>query len=97
MKKESKAYIKNVVKNEFFFIDLINVILGIMILVLSALSLFDSGRMLRFAIVFILGTVLMALNCYKCLRKKSFLGVVYGIFMLVLAAAAVITFGIFEI
>jgi len=94
MKKETKAYIKNVVKNEFFFVDLINVILGIAILVLAALSLFDSDSMLRFAIVFILGTVLMALNCYKCIRKKSILGVVYGVFMLVMAAAAVMTFRI---
>lgn len=93
MKKETKAYIKNVVKNQFFFVDLINVILGITILVLAAMSLFDTS-MLRFAIVFILGTVLMALNCYKCIRKKSLLGVIYGIFMLVMAAAAVITFRI---
>ncbi len=94
MKKETKAYIKNVVKNEFIFIDLINVVLGIAILVLAALSLFDSGSMLRFAIMFTLGTVLMALNGYKCLRKRSVLGVIYGIFMLVTAVAAVITFRI---
>lgn len=93
MKNETKAYIKNVVKNRFFFIDLINVIIGVIILVLAAMSLFGIN-MIGFAVMFTLGTVMMALNCYKCIKTKAVFGVAYGIFMLVMAAAAVITFRI---
>jgi len=92
MKKETKAYVKNVIKSEFFFVDLINVILGIAIVALTFLSLLYNGQMIWFSFVFLLGMVLMALNCYKGIRQKTIFSVPFGILAAVMAAAAAFTF-----
>lgn len=93
MKKETKAYISNVVKSNFFLVDFINVILGIAILILAFLSILEGGQMILFSLVFLLGMLLMLLNCYKSIRKKSMvMSIAFGAFAVVLAAAAAITF-----
>lgn len=93
MKKETKAYIGNVVKSNFFLVDFINVILGIAILILAFFSILEGGQMILFSFVFLLGMLLMILNCYKSIRKKSMvMSIAFGAFALVLAAAAAITF-----
>lgn len=93
MKKETKAYIANVVKSNFFLVDLINVILGVAILVLAFFSILEGGQIILLQFVFLLGMILMILNCYKSIRKKSMaMSIAFGAFALVLAAAAAVTF-----
>ncbi len=92
MKKETRAYIKNTIKNDFFVIDLVNLILGIAILVLAVLSVIDGTKVIMFSMVFIFGAVLMVLNFYKGLKKKSALTIPFGICALIMVAAAVGSF-----
>lgn len=73
MKKETSTYIINIAKSEYFFIDFLNQLIGIAILVFSVIA-FMTGAMETFGFVFILGALLSIFNLVKTLKRKSIVG-----------------------
>jgi len=84
MKKEVKSYFKSVTKNEFFLLDMINIILGIGILVFTGISFVNKANLWSYLIVFILASILMALNMYKNIKKNSSMYIIFGFFTLMM-------------
>lgn len=84
MKKETRSYLKNVAKNEFFILDIVNVALGIGILIFTGISFVNKASLISYLFIFLLASVLMALNTYKNVKKNSSLGVVFGFFTLMM-------------
>lgn len=74
MKKETRSYIVNILKSEFFLIDLINMIVGIAVLSFALLA-FIKGSMELFGVVFIFGAVLSILNLLKVIIRRSLMGI----------------------
>lgn len=75
MKKETKAYILNILKSEYFGIDLVNMLVGIAVLGMSVLA-FITGSITDFFIVFILGALLATIHLFKSVKRKSPMGMV---------------------
>ncbi len=75
-------------KQEFFLLDVVNLIIGLMIIAATVLSLLDIGGLLMYMAVFLLGGLMMLLNTIKNYRPKSLLAVTFAVFTLLM-------FGIF--
>lgn len=75
MKKETKSYILNILKSEYFVIDLINMLIGIAVLS-SAIIAFIDGSIEMFGIVFVLGATLSVFNLIKSFKRRSRMGIV---------------------
>ncbi len=75
-------------KQEFFLLDVVNLIIGLMIIAATVLSLLDIGGLLMYMAVFLLGGLMMLLNTIKNYRQKSLLAVTFAVFTLLM-------FGIF--
>ncbi|MDO4967091.1 MAG: hypothetical protein Q4E51_10360 [Lachnospiraceae bacterium] len=75
MKKESRSYVLNIMKSEYFIIDLINMVIGIAVLVLAVFA-FIKGAMETFGVVFILGCAMSIFNMIKCIMRKSAMGII---------------------
>ena len=88
MGKRFQVYKQNMLKQEYFVLDVVNLILGTAIIVLTALTLFGQGGVYIHALIFLLGGILMLLNTIKNMRRKSLLGVTFAVF-------TVLMFGIF--
>jgi len=73
MNKETRTYILNITKSEYFLIDLLNLLAGIAVLIFSIKS-FITGRMENFGLVFIIGAILSLFNLIKTAMRKSFVG-----------------------
>lgn len=88
MSKRFQVYKQNILKQEHFFLDVINLVLGMAIIVLTVFAFFGDGSAYIHALIFFLGGILMLLNTIKNVRRKSLLGVSFAIF-------TVLMFGIF--
>ena len=88
MNKRFLVYKQNILKQEHFFLDVVNLILGTAIIVVTVLAFFGEGGAYMHALIFFLGGILMLLNTIKNVRRKSLLGVKFEIF-------TVLMFGIF--
>lgn len=71
MNKDTKTYIKNITKNDFFFIDLVNVMLGLFIIFLFIVAMFTGEDKMFFAAEFLVGAILAMVNLVKSVLKKS--------------------------
>ncbi len=69
-------------------LDVINFLLGLVIIVISMIALFGEGNLFLHAMVFLLGGILMLLNTVKNLKRRSLLAVTFATF-------TVLMFGIF--
>ncbi len=88
MSKKFQVYKQNILKQEFFVLDVINFLLGAVIIVIAAIALFGEGNLILHSLVFLLGGILMLLNTIKNLKRKSLLAVTFALF-------TVLMFGIF--
>ncbi len=75
-------------KQEFFLLDVVNLLLGLVIIVATILALLGVGGIFMHMIVFFLGGTLMLLNAIKNFRRKSLLSITFSVFTLLM-------FGIF--
>lgn len=73
MKKETRSYIINILKSEYFLIDLINMIIAIAVLAFAIIA-FITGKMSSFGIVFVCGALMSIANLIKTLMRKSLMG-----------------------
>lgn len=75
MKKETKAYILNILKSEYFAIDLVNMFVGIAVLAMAVFA-FITGSIMDFFGVFIMGAILATIHLFKSVKRKSPMGIV---------------------
>lgn len=80
------------IKNKKMVIDFINMFLGVAIII-TAITTFGSGtiNVAKFPIIFMLGTFLLILNTIKIFPKNKFLGIIFGILSVVMAAALILS------
>ena len=71
MNTEIVEYLKKLSQKEFFFINLANSVLGILIIILGLVGLSDGMTMISYAFMFAAGAVMLFLNFYKGGRKGS--------------------------
>lgn len=79
-------YVKALSKKEYFYINIINVFLSINIIISSFFSIRYGVSNVRYLIIFGCAAMLMALNSYKCFRRKSANGQVFLLACLFFAA-----------
>ncbi|MBP5384370.1 MAG: hypothetical protein J6Y57_05285 [Lachnospiraceae bacterium] len=84
MNKKIQAYKKNMLKQEFFLLDVTNLILGIAIIVVTVLALMGEGGALMHSLVFLLGGIMMLLNTIKNVRRQSLLAVTFAVFTILM-------------
>ena len=92
MNKESKIYIKNVLRGKDFVIDFLNAALAVGILVMVVLNTFGPGFGLYFTHIFAFGAVLAVLNCIKKIRARSGFAIAFGVFGVLMAVMAVLCY-----
>ena len=92
MNKESRMYIRNVMRGRDFVIDFINAVLATGILVMVVLNSFGQSTGLYFVEIFAFGALLAALNCVKKIRAKSGFAVAFAVFALLMAVMAVLCY-----
>ncbi len=81
-------------KNSDLWIDMINMIFGIVIIILAVIAIQSSGNGQRlFAVVFLLGTLMFLLNALKFFRRSRFQAIVFLVFAIILAAACAVSIG----
>ncbi len=83
MNKKFRIYWNNLVRQEFFFLDIINLILGTVALVCAVFAMLQ-GSLMMHMLVFLLGGTLMLLNMVKNIKRKSMLAITFGVFTVVL-------------
>lgn len=91
MKNENLDYLKSMSKKEFFVVDVINAVLGLVILVMGVISIANQPTVLSYAIMFGAGAIILFLNVFKSFKKKSSMGFVYLILGLVFGAISVMS------
>lgn len=79
MNTEIFDYIKELSKKEFFFVNLIDSILGIVIIISSIVSLKTGASILIYTIMFACATLLLGLNSYKCFKRHSKNGWIFAV------------------
>ena len=88
MKKETRTYFKNAVQAQGFAIDVINMITGVVIIIMTLIALSGGeNEMYLFPVIFILGAVLTCLNAVKMMKQNKLFGIFFAIFTVVLLAA----------
>ena len=86
MSKKHTIYKENLSKQEYFSFDVINLILGLVIIVVAVLALLGYGGIMMHSLVFLFGGFLMLLNMIKNINRKSLLAVAFGIGTLLMFA-----------
>lgn len=92
MNRESRIYIKNVMRGRDFIIDFINAALAVGILIMVVLNSVGEGNGMYFTQIFTFGSVLSALNCVKKIRSRSGFAVPFGVFSVLMAVIAVLCY-----
>lgn len=71
MNTEIFDYFKSLAKEEFFLVNFLNTVLGILILILGVLSLRNGASDIYYAIMFASAAVMCGLNSYKGFKRKT--------------------------
>lgn len=71
MNTEIFDYLKTLSKKDFFFVNFTNVLLSAVIIIAAIVSLNSGATILIYAIMFGSSTLMLALNSYKCFKRKS--------------------------
>ena len=79
MKKNYQIYKEKLSKQEYFSLDVINLILGLVIIVIAILALLGKGGVMMHSLVFLFGGFLMLFNTIKNINRKSMLAIAFGI------------------
>ncbi len=88
MKKEVRAYYKSVMSSRNFRIDLVNLILGVLILALTVFVFTIENMLFLFPLIFFLGAVMTTLNAIKTIKRNKLFGIFFMAFGIILLAAA---------
>lgn len=79
-------------KDKRLIIDYINMLIGIVILVIAVIAFRGgAGFVGMFPLLFALGTVMLILNTVKTFPDNKFLGAMFGLLAVVMAAGFVIS------
>ncbi len=82
-------------KNRGLWIDIVNMILGLIIIVLALIAIHNgNGGGDTFAVVFFLGAVMFFLNAVKEFQRNRFRAVLFLIVTLILVAAGLFSLGL---
>ncbi|MCR5508837.1 MAG: hypothetical protein K6F34_09125 [Lachnospiraceae bacterium] len=92
MNKESRMYIRNVMKGRSFVIDFINTALSVGILIMVVLNSVGPATGLYFVQIFAFGALLAFLNCIKKLRARSGFFVAFAVFGVLMIVMAVLCY-----
>ncbi len=92
MNRESRTYIRNVMKGRDFLLDFTNAAIAVGIIVMVILNAFGVTPGIYFIQIFVFGAILGVLNCIKKLRAKSGFAVAFGLFALLMTAMAVLCY-----
>ena len=92
MNKESRTYIKNVMRGRGFVIDLINTILSAAILIMVILNSVGLVSGMYLTYIFAFGAVLSLLNCVKKVRAGSGFAVAYALLTVLLGTVSVLCY-----
>ncbi|MCR5604685.1 MAG: hypothetical protein K6G27_13430 [Lachnospiraceae bacterium] len=92
MNKESRKYIRNVMRGKDFLIDFINAALAVGILVMVVLNSFGEGTGMYFPQIFGFGALLAGFNCIKKIRARSGFAFAFGGFAILMAVVAVLCY-----
>ena len=91
MRNEAKAYFKNVIKSDFFIVDLINTVLGIGMIIMVVFSIASRGNIVSFAVTFILGSGIAILNLVKAIYRRSVFSILlFGLFTVFMLAMSLV-------
>lgn len=92
MNKESKAYIRNVMKGRGFIIDFLSTALAIGILIMVLLNSFGDSTGMYFVQIFGFGALLAFLNFIKKVRVRSGFAAAFAVFGVLMAVMAVLCY-----
>lgn len=92
MNTEIFDYLKKLAQKEFFFVNLLNSVLGIIIIIMGILGLIDGVTVVMYAFMFAAGALMLLLNFYKGLRRGSKNKGIFLISALVFAAISAFFF-----
>ncbi|MCR4922766.1 MAG: hypothetical protein K5931_02025 [Lachnospiraceae bacterium] len=95
MRKEVKAYIKNVIKGENFHIDIISTFLGFIICIFTLVVFFNQELVSLIKYIFALALILVLLNVYKGYKFKCPERRLYLLFTVIMIGATVYSFLVF--
>lgn len=79
MNRKHQIYKEKLSKQEYFSLDVINLILGLVIIVVAVLALLGMGGIMMHSLVFLFGGFLMLFNTIKNVNRKSMLAIAFGI------------------
>lgn len=85
MNTEIIDYLKTLSKKEFFFVNIADMFLSVIIIVCGVISLRTGANTLLYTIMFGCATGLLGLNCYKCFKRGSKNGWVFAVATLAFA------------
>ncbi len=88
MNKEVKDYLRNTLKKESFYIDVISSILGLTVIILTAVSFYTDRTGLLKA-VFVLAFLIMIINAYKGFKLRLPTRYIYAVLSLVMAGMCI--------
>lgn len=88
MNKKFRIYRDNLIRQEFFVLDIINLILGTVVLACAVFAMLG-GSLMMHMLVFLLGGTLMLLNMVKNIRRRSMLAVAFAVFTVLLYSLCV--------
>ena len=92
MNKESRTYIRNVMKGRDFLLDFTSAALAVGILAMAIMNAFGINQGVYFVQIFSFGALLAILNCIKKIRAKSGFAVAFGLFGILMAVMAVLCY-----
>lgn len=88
MNKKYQIYKDKLSKQEYFSLDVINLIMGLVIIVVAILAVLGMGGLMMHSLVFLFGGFMMLFNTIKNIHRKSVLAIAFG-------AATLLMFAVF--
>ena len=85
MNTELFDYLKTLAKRDLFFVSVADLFLSTVIIVCGVITLRSGASTLMYAIMFACATMLLALNSYKCFRRRSKNGWVFATLAVIFA------------
>ena len=91
MRKVILSYLRNSIRQESFYVDILSILLGLTIVVLSVIALIE-GDKANLKITFLLALILCVINIYKGFRLKTPTRYIYAVCAGLLAGASVYSY-----
>lgn len=94
MNTEIIDYIRELAKKEFFIVNFLNTVFGVVIIICSVISLRTGATDVLYTIMFSSATLLLGTNSYKCFKRGSKNGWVFaaiGVIFLGMTALCIVS------